>query len=111
MPTSNEGPAPNDPDPNKTLTRSTIAARAEAWRELMIQSSDLLHGYQDGGMRWARLRDVAGRFNLWASNMGVFARLHASLDYRLRDLADVKELILEQLVYMVDGLDRCKGAT
>lgn len=109
MSTRSEGAVPSGPDSTETLARSTIAASAEAWRELLTQSSDLLHGYRDGGTRWARLRDVSGRFNLWASNMGVFAAVHASLDYRLRDLADAKELILEQLDYMMEGLARCEG--
>lgn len=33
------------------------------------------------------------RFNLWASNIGVFAERHASLDYRLRTLPTVKAAI------------------
>lgn len=104
-----EGVAPSESD-TETLARSTIAASAEACHNLFIRCSDLLHGYNDGGTRWARLRDLTGRFNIWASNLGVFATLHASLDYRLRDLTDVKKVVLEQIEYMGDGMDRCKDA-
>lgn len=99
----------SDPERAKSLACSTIAERAEECRDLLIESADLMHGYNDGGTHWAKLRDLSGRFNIWASNMGVFAALHASLDYRLRDLEDMKELILEHLENMVDGLARCKN--
>jgi hypothetical protein len=108
MSTPIEGVAPSNPDRAESLARSTIAARAEACHDLLIRSSDFLHVYKDGGTRWVRLRDLTGRFNIWTSNMGAFAALHASLDYRLRDLADVKELILDHLENMVDGIDRCE---
>lgn len=108
MPSPNEGVASSDPDHAEPLARLTIAARAEAFGERLIESSDRLQGYKDGGTRWTTQRDLTGRFNIWASNIGAFAPLHASLDYRLRDLADVKDLILENLENMVDGLDQCE---
>lgn len=103
-----EGVAPSDPDHAESLARLTITERAEVFRDRLIQSSNSLHGYKDGGTRWTRHRDLTGRFNIWASNIGAFAPLHASLDYRLRDLADVKDLILDHLENMVDGLNRCE---
>lgn len=45
--------------------------------------------------RWAE--DQQGRFQIWAANIGVFARGHASLDYRLRDTPDILELIMQQV--------------
>lgn len=43
------------------------------------------------------LHDELVRFKLWESNIGVFAHVHASLDFRLRDVPDVAELFLRQL--------------
>jgi hypothetical protein len=43
------------------------------------------------------LDNQAGRFRIWAANIGVFAAGHASLDYRLRDSPSVKTLMLDQL--------------
>lgn len=93
----------------EAFAHATIAEGAEACRSLLVEASDSLHGFKDGAAHWARLRDVTGRFNLWASNIGAFAALHASLDYRLRDLADAKELILEHLENMSDGLTQCEN--
>ena len=90
------------------LARPTIAACAQECHKSLHHSFELLHGYQDGGKRWSRFRDLMGRFNIWASNMGVFATLHASLDYRLRDLEEVKELKLEHLRNMLDRTYQCK---
>ncbi|KAF2805712.1 uncharacterized protein BDZ99DRAFT_396002, partial [Mytilinidion resinicola] len=45
----------------------------------------------------ASFEDEFARFKLWASNIGVFAEVHASLDFRVRELPEVKELFLRQL--------------
>ncbi|OJJ94807.1 hypothetical protein ASPACDRAFT_64957 [Aspergillus aculeatus ATCC 16872] len=37
------------------------------------------------------------RFNLWATNIGVFAKYKASLEYRLRDSPDVQRIIINLL--------------
>lgn len=86
-------------------TEAVIGKQAEACRDLLLNAFDSLRGLNDGGIRWARLRDLTGRFNMWASNMGAFAALHSSLDYRLRDSTDVKELIIEHLDSMVDRVE------
>jgi hypothetical protein len=46
------------------------------------------------------------RFSLWYSNIGVFAAVHASLDYRLRTSAEARsavegnlDILCEQLIY------------
>ncbi|KAK4085634.1 uncharacterized protein Triagg1_624 [Trichoderma aggressivum f. europaeum] len=44
------------------------------------------------------LLDEFGRFKLWASNIGIFADLHSSLDYRLRDFNDIKDSFTRQLI-------------
>lgn len=38
-----------------------------------------------------------GRFNLWAGNIGVFAPLQASLDFRLIDVPEIRSQLLRQL--------------
>lgn len=43
------------------------------------------------------LQDESGRFNLWAGNIGVFAPLQASLDYRLIDVPEIRSQFLRQL--------------
>ncbi|PMD49854.1 uncharacterized protein K444DRAFT_622465 [Hyaloscypha bicolor E] len=51
----------------------------------------------DGGdaesSAWAE--EQMARFSIWAANLGVFARGHASADYRLRDSDEVCSLILQ----------------
>lgn len=41
--------------------------------------------------------DQYGRFNIWVGNLGVFAKGHASLDYRLRDSPQQMTLLKELL--------------
>lgn len=47
-------------------------------------------------------RDIAeelrGRFNLWAAYVGAFASPKASLDARLADHSDIRDMIFELLV-------------
>jgi hypothetical protein len=44
-----------------------------------------------------RAQEQVSRFNLWASNIGVFARFSMSLDYRLHDAPDIAEIIIGML--------------
>jgi hypothetical protein len=46
------------------------------------------------------------KFSLWASNIGVFAELQSSLDFRLRDLDDIRGSIVAQLVITSSHLTR-----
>lgn len=46
------------------------------------------------------------KFSLWASNIGVFAELQLSLDFRLRDLDDIKSSIVAQLIIISSHLTR-----
>jgi hypothetical protein len=43
------------------------------------------------------VKDEFSRFRLWLSNIGVFAELQLSLDFRVRDAPDIKDLFLKQL--------------
>jgi hypothetical protein len=49
------------------------------------------------GSRLEMAREQVGRFNLWTSNIGVFARYPKSLDYRLHDASDITEVIIRML--------------
>src|SRR5947209_12855677 len=42
-------------------------------------------------------RDEAGRFRIWASNLGAHQKGQSSLDYRLRDASHIKDQILDLL--------------
>lgn len=53
------------------------------------------------------LQDEMGRFNLWAANIGVFASLHASLDFRLIDVPEIKTQFLRQLDILNITLLQC----
>lgn len=52
------------------------------------------------------LQDEFVRFKLWESNIGVFADVHASLDFRLREIPDVAELFLRQLSTIEERLQQ-----
>ncbi|ESZ91987.1 hypothetical protein SBOR_7644 [Sclerotinia borealis F-4128] len=45
----------------------------------------------------SELENELGRFKIWAGNLGVFAPGRASADYRLRDDADIKEILIQML--------------
>ena len=50
----------------------------------------------------ALINDQVGRFRIWAGNIGLYADASASLDYRVQDIPQIKNLIVQQL----DGLGR-----
>ncbi|KAL6825861.1 hypothetical protein J3E69DRAFT_380963 [Trichoderma sp. SZMC 28015] len=56
------------------------------------------------------LLDEFGRFKLWVSNIGVFADLHSSLDYRLRDFNDIKGSFTRQLITIESRLQQLHDA-
>ena len=45
----------------------------------------------------AAVQDQYQRFKIWSSNIGVFAELHASLDFRIREHDDIRETFLGNL--------------
>lgn len=53
------------------------------------------------------LQDEFVRFKLWSANIGVFAVAQASLDFRVRELADVRELFLRELNTVECRLEQC----
>lgn len=50
--------------------------------------------------------DQLGRLRIWAVNIGVAARGHASLDHRLRDGKEARNLAINLLEALYDHVDR-----
>jgi hypothetical protein len=54
------------------------------------------------------IEDQLGRFSIWTSNIGVFAPTRASLDYRLRCVADLHRLVRGLLWTLNEHIQRCE---
>ena len=67
---------------------------------------DEIGGVDRRESRQASVEDQLARFNIWAGNIGVFAEGHASLDYRVRDNDDLRDLILSFFDALKDLLGR-----
>ncbi|KAF1985819.1 hypothetical protein K402DRAFT_464139 [Aulographum hederae CBS 113979] len=81
----------------ETATDSrTIFEAAEQCVERFHECLTQLQYMQDGTGS-ALVEDQYGRFSIWISNIGVFAPGHASMDYRLREAADIKDLVVRLL--------------
>lgn len=50
------------------------------------------------------LIDLAGRFNVWAGNIGAGQQGRASLDYRLREATYIQETVIQTLMYLNESL-------
>ncbi|TVY85465.1 Ankyrin repeat and KH domain-containing protein [Lachnellula suecica] len=70
---------------------ATIASRAWA---CTIRFNQMTSQSRWGGLEFG---DQLARFNIWAANIGVFAEAHASLDYRVRNSAKAKMMMLRLL--------------
>lgn len=57
---------------------------------------------------WAE--DQMARFKIWATNLGVFASGHASIEHRLRDNSEIYNLILQLLLTLRANLRYCRSA-
>lgn len=83
------------------MSQDEVAAKAEA----VIQLFDILlpivpssHSSPDPALHVSiEYEDQSGRFNIWIGNLGVLAKGHASLDYRLRDSPQLASLLKEVL--------------
>lgn len=91
--------APYDGD-----TIRKIASRCLHLFAQKIDSSRSLHGPDTNERTQSTLQDEFVRFKLWQSNIGVFADVQASLDFRLREIPDVSELFLRQLYTIEERL-------
>ena len=57
-----------------------------------------------------RLSNEFARFNLWASNIGVFAEVQLSLDFRVREEPELKDSFLGHLDIIEGQLLQCKSS-
>ena len=69
---------------------SSLATRSLACRE---QLKKLATSWEDCHTQNGWARNQTAQFNIWATNIGVFAEGHHSLDYRLKDIPETGELI------------------
>ena len=79
-----------------------------------VACSDLFDLYLKSPRTAETRRDVAaellGRFNLWAAYVGAFALPKASLDARLADHDDVRDMVLELLAMIQRNITQGKNA-
>ncbi|KAF4625405.1 hypothetical protein G7Y89_g12761 [Cudoniella acicularis] len=75
------------------------AAAACAGTFHALLTSDALPSYDSG---WTE--DQMARFNIWASNLGVFAQGHTSADHRLQGFDDVRSLMFQFLKALLENL-------
>lgn len=96
--------APNIMDPDRPDLRISSKSILELFQDLTeaLQGSSNLDYHRDIPIR--DLDNEFQRFRLWASNLGVFALGHASLEYRFRDASALKIWALDTLNELVDQL-------
>lgn len=89
-----------------TMSKGEVATKAEAVShlfEILLPIVPSIDQNADPALHVSiEYEDQYGRFNIWVGNLGVFAKGHASLDYRLRD--SPKQMIL--LKEVLDELQR-----
>ena len=96
------------PISSKTIARESSAC-LDGFRR-SISALGKLHHAQAAAPRNC-LDDELDRFMLWTSNIGVFADVNQSLDFRLQEIPDVVELFLKQLEIISCRLDQRNGDT
>ena len=83
----------------------TISERSQECLRLLEQCLD--RQVSNTAYRNRELAEKAlARFNIWASNNGVFATQRASLDFRLRDAPDISRIITGLLEMLQEYLRR-----
>lgn len=75
---------------------ATIRDGAEACLELFDKFYSMSSARSDPTL-FAAVQDQFQRFKIWSSNIGVFAEVQASLDFRVRDFDDIRETFLSHL--------------
>ena len=98
---------PLNPALLQSLDTNSIATAAKKARQLLLCCLDTKNVDSE---RFARSQ--LNRFDLWISNIGVCATLHASLDYRLRTAVAARvavegnlEILSEQLLFGMASAD------
>lgn len=69
--------------------------------------SEVSGSFKEGEQQFQIVQQMQ-RFDLWATNIGLHQRGHASLDYRFRDAATMSQLCRSYLEDMVESLKICE---
>ncbi|KAK2882508.1 hypothetical protein FQN49_000274 [Arthroderma sp. PD_2] len=88
------------------MTDDRISAKASACLDLFFDCIATLKIKGDEPT-WNSTVDQLGRFQIWASNIGVFADVRSSLDYRLREADDIRKLTVQIITSIHDCLGSC----
>lgn len=87
------------------MDQKTIFSVAESCEEAFTKLLDSDPLLQAENIELAEaLEDDKAQFKLWATHIGAFAEYHASLDYRLRESENVRQLLLSQLDILARSL-------
>lgn len=84
---------------------------AERCRDELDQSSLKIweqEGKTNDSPQWLRLRDLRGRFDMWAAGTNAFVPDEVNLSYRLRDLPDISEAVSDHLESILRQSEACK---
>jgi len=89
-------------DENVISSAQDIYSQARQCQKLFVEYLNRPRAYRK------RVSDSQHRFLTWASFLGVFANVSASLDARLRRAPEIKELVLAMLRVLKRNLERGK---
>jgi hypothetical protein len=90
-----------------TTPQETIGGRSRLLLEHFLRVAERPQpNLNDHSVAKLALEDECIRFKLWAYNIGVFAEVQLSLDYRIRELPEVKDQFLDHLDTIESRLDQ-----
>ena len=78
--------------PATVVEAASLCAQSFAQIHSTLQSTHLLDPQSE-----CEFKDQLGRFKIWAGNLGVFATDTTSVDFRLKDNQDVKDVLINML--------------
>ena len=91
-------------------SRRTLAAVGHDIVDIFASlGSESIRDYK--GIQQDDLFEQQERFNLWATNIGLYQRGHASLDYRFRDASTIYQYCQKLLEDLMNTLSICKSWT
>lgn len=73
--------------------------------EYLVEYAQLLEG--QSLLPVSTIGDELGRFKIWASNMGALQKDSKSLDYRLREASQIRDLVVKILKDLEFSLREC----
>ena len=89
---------------NHRIIFETAGECIDQFHQCLSQSQLPRHGPAS-----ALVEDQYGRFNIWISNIGVFAPAHGFMDYRLREAADIKDLVVRLLETLLGHIEQSES--